>query len=333
MPFFPRSRSSKDDRRRGDAGDAGRTISFEVESLEFVQAGDEVGLMRVAGHWFAPVHSALQDILMLVARGTETLSLTPLPDLNGVAPVASPAGELWRGAFTMPVEVAEDRRAELMLRAGEDVRVALPRVDEWARMQAERAEAEALEAQAEVFEAEAAALEAAEEPSLVDSLMARLQDVARMDDEPTEQPAPEPYAAPVAAVDSEPDLDDDVESHADLVRSELEAELELLRVQVQDARTELELERHRRKALDEEIRMRLAVEDDLRNAIAMQEAELASAAVEASQRARRDERRRDLPVEPPSGDHPEHPRSRPADEEFLARLERARRLSETASPQ
>jgi hypothetical protein len=137
----------------------------------------------------------------------------------------------------------------------------------------------------------------------------------------------------VAAVDSEPDLDDDVESHADLVRSELEAELELLRVQVQDARTELELERHRRKALDEEIRMRLAVEDDLRNAIAMQEAELASAAVEASQRARRDERRRDLPVEPPGGDHPEQPRSRPADEEFLARLERARRLSETASPQ
>lgn len=331
MPFFPRSRSNSDDRRRGEDGDAGRAASFEVESLEFVQASDELGLMRLAGRWYAPVDAALQDIMLVVTRGTETLSLAPLPDLKGVAPVASPAGEPWRGAFKMPVEAAEDRRAELMLRAGDEVRVQLPRVDEWARMQAEAEAAAAEEAEhGDAEQAEPAG--SAGEPTLLDTLMARLQEVARMDEEPAVEEARQPDVEPAPLLDAQPEptaATADPQPQVDPAHSELRTELARLRAEVQQARDELQAERQRRQALDEEIRMRLAVEDDLRSAIAMREAELAAAAAEAMQRARRDERRRDLTTEPAAREHPEHPRSRPADEEFLTRLELARSLSQT----
>src|SRR3712207_2321885 len=105
MPFFPRSR--KDGRRRRE-DDGVDVVAFEVDTLEFVQASDEVGLLRVGGCWTAPASRALGDILLSVDRGEDVIELSPLPDLNGVAPVASPSGEEWRGAFTIAVELIED---------------------------------------------------------------------------------------------------------------------------------------------------------------------------------------------------------------------------------
>ena len=118
MPLFPRSRKSGSGRRREDDGDY--AVVFELDSLDFVQASDELGLLRVGGRWIAPASRALGDMTLTVRRDTEVLELAPLPDMNGAAPVASPAGEEWRGAFTMAVEVAEDPRSEFALAAGGD---------------------------------------------------------------------------------------------------------------------------------------------------------------------------------------------------------------------
>ena len=261
MPFFPRPRSEPDTRRREDDG-AG-AIGFELDALEFVPADDDLGLLRVGGHWVAPVSRALPDIVLAVTRDSETLELTPLPDINGVGPVASPDGEEWRGAFMMAAELADDPRVELVLVAGEDARVELPRPGEL--------------------------------------------------EEPDAEEPPAPDEAPEPVLEAE----------------DLRSELELLQRQLLEAQTALEHERRRLEALDQELGSRRSMEDDLRNAIAMQEAELASVAQNASQDARRAERRREGVPAADGADQPK--RSRGADDEFLARLERARRAGEAVS--
>jgi hypothetical protein len=307
MPFFPRSRRSGRGRRRED--DGVHAVTFELENLEFVQASDELGLLRVGGRWFAPVSRALGDMMLTVRRDTEILELAPLPDMNGVGPVASPAGEVWRGAFTMTVEAAEDPRTEFALAAGGDGEVALPRPGEWDEAQVDEAGHEIED-------------ESDSESPVVAELVAKLEDVARLDVHP-EPPSAEPQPAPEPEPFLEPEL-----PHAEI--AELRAELDVRRMQLATAQAELDAERRRREALEQELRARTSVEEDLRNAMAMREAEMASAAAQASQLARQAERRRDLVPAPDNGDHPERPRSRPADDEFLARLDRARRASEAA---
>jgi hypothetical protein len=293
MPFFPRSRKSG--RRRED--DGVHAVTFELDSLEFVQASDELGLLRVGGQWVAPVSRALGGMMLTVDRGDETLALMPLPDMNGVAPVASPAGEEWRGAFTIAVDVAEDPRSEFVLLAGDDAAVELPRPGEWDESQRDEPDPEA-------------------ESPVVAELVAKLEDVARPDAEPLDELEPAPVPEPEV-------------SHVEL--AELRAQLDVQRAELAAAQAELDAERRRADALEQELRTRTSVEEDLRNAIAMQEAEMASAVTQASQRARQAERRRDLAPAEDHGGHPERPRSQPADEEFIARLDRARRASEAAA--
>src|SRR5438552_4104341 len=175
MPFFPRSRSRKHRSRRHE-DDGVRAVSFELESLEFVAASDEVGLLRVAGRWVAPADRALSDIVLVLTRDSETLEIPPLPDLEGAAPVASHYGEAWRGAFTLAVEMIEDPRCELVLVAGKDARAPLPRPGEEAEPEPE------IEAEAE-----------AEPPSpVMADLVSQLEEIARIDDEAREsEPEPE----------------------------------------------------------------------------------------------------------------------------------------------
>jgi hypothetical protein len=286
MAIFKRSR--KGGRRREDDGvDA---IAFELETVEFVQASAELGLLRVVGRWVAPVNVPLGEIVLNASRGTETLELQRLPDLSGVAPLASPRGEEWRGAFTVPVDVALDPRLELVLVAGEDAAIDLPRPGE----------------------AQAPEPEHEDSPAVAE-LVAQLDEVARLDGAGAraEEELPEP--APVEPLATE-ELDD------------LRAELALRSAELEQVRAELVAERQRREALEQELSDRDSVEDDLRNAMAMQEAQLASAVAEASQRVRQEQRRR----APVTGERAVERGAQPADEDFLSRLERARRASESA---
>ncbi|HKP92006.1 MAG TPA: hypothetical protein VJT75_18705 [Thermoleophilaceae bacterium] len=298
MAIFNRSR--KGGRRREDEGV--EAIAFELEVVEFVQASDELGLLRVVGRWLAPVDVPLGDIVLNASRGSETLELQRLPDLGGVAPLASPQGVEWKGAFTVPVDVALDPRLELVLVAGEDAAVALPRPGETVEPEPEPSPEPELH----------------EESPIVADLVARLDQVAHLEDEEPADADEETHRWPA---DAAPDpgaqeLDD------------LRAELALRTSELEEVRAELTSERHRREVLEQELRDRDSVEDDLRNAMAMQEAQLASAVAEASQRVRQEQRRRDLT--PANGAGVENRGTQPADEAFLTRLERARRASETA---
>jgi hypothetical protein len=313
MPFFPGSRKSGRGRRRED--DGLRAVTFEIDNLEFVQASDDIGLLRVGGRWVAPASQALDDIHLRVRRDTELLEIGPLPDMNGASPVASPSGEDWRGAFTMTVELAGDPRTELALVAGEDADVALPRPAEW--------------------EAAQRALEAARQDEVDED---EPDDFYYEDDEREPEPEPElePLELETISFGPPPVPEPDVEPEAvqpirDPKLTELRAELELSRMQLEETQAELESERRRRLALEHELGSKASVEEDLRNAMAMQEAELSSAVAQASQRVRQAERRRDL-GSPPSGDQVLQSRARPLDDELLARLERARRASEAAAP-
>jgi hypothetical protein len=282
-------------RRRDDEGV--EALSFELESVEFVQASDDLGLLRVIGRWVAPFDRPLGEIVLNAARGTETLELQRLPDLGGVAPLASPDGEEWRGAFTVPVDVALDPRLELVLVAGEDAAIDLPRPGE----------------------AGAGDPDAEPESAVVADLVAQLDEVARQEDE---RLAEEPFGDLPVAGEPGADLAALAQELADV-----RAELDLRNAELEGARAELAAETHRREALEHELRDRDSVEDDLRNAMAMQEAQLASAVAEASQRVRQEQRRRDLTPAP--GERAEHG-AHPADEAFLTRLERARRAAEVA---
>jgi hypothetical protein len=290
MAFFHRSR--KGGRRREDDGVS--AVGFELTTLEFVQASDELGLLRIGGRWMAPCNRVLDRVVLTVRRDSETIEIDPLPDMNAASPLASPAGEEWRAAFTMSVEVAEDPRSELALVSGDEARIALPRPGE------------AIEEEPEAVS------------PVVAELMEKLQEVALLEDEDRAleldaMPPPEPEP-----VQEDPQV------------AALQGEVEMLRIRLEQVTRELALERERRRTVEADLRGRAAVESDLRNAIATQEAELASALAQATQRERQAERRRDVIVPAENGDRPEPGRSNGADEDFLARLERARRASETA---
>jgi hypothetical protein len=373
MALFSRSsRFGRHSRRRREDGDDVRSLTFEIDGYEYIQASDEMGLLRIAGRWLSPADRALGDIALVVDRDGETSELLPLPDLHSVAPVASPVGEPWRAAFTIAVELLEDRRSELGLAVPDEPRIALPRPDEWADAQAEREAAERAEREAAEraeleaaeFEAEALAEEEALELALEDEafevapeestsevmaeLMAQLEEVAQLEEEMRVErlAAAEAEAAeePEAAIEPE-----QLEQHIELLRSELveltrsdekldrarrelataREELAQSRAEAEQLRSELQSERRRREQFEAELGSLRTVEGDLRNAVAMQEAELASAVEQEAQRARQAERRRSV-AGPSSGSGDSgDARPKPADEDFLTRLDRARRASET----
>src|SRR5438132_6889350 len=322
MPFFARSPlrklSRKQARRRAEA-EGIRALTFELEMLEFVAAGDELGLLRVAGRWTAPAWRSLQDIALVIRGGEDTIELQPLPDPEGAVPLASPDGEPWRAAYTASAELIEDPDVELALIADDDeAPVAIPRPGDWEPPAAvyEDEEEDEGEAGDEPWNAELEHLTdlQIQAERLAEELEAREADEElEADEEPeADEPAdPEPVIAETVAV-ADPD------------------ELERLREELAEARSELEAERSRREALEEEMRARATVEDELRNAIAMQEAELAAAVAQAAQRARRAERQSAYAANG-GGDASDRPRAEPIDNEFLARLERARRAAEAAS--
>jgi hypothetical protein len=296
MAIFNRSR--KGGRRREDEGV--EAIGFELDAVEFVQASNDLGLLRVVGRWVAPVDLPLGEIVLNASRGSETLELQRLPDLGGVAPLASPQGEEWRGAFTVPVDVALDPRLELVLVAGEDAAIDLPRPGEAVSSEQE-----------------------GEESPLVADLVAQLDEVARLEED-------ERQAALADDIDDEPAAADAPDAAGVEELEGLRAELELRTADLDRVQAELRSERQRREALEQELNGRDSVEDDLRNAMAMQEAQLASAVAEASQRVRQEQRRRDHTPATAAGSRAERHGTVPADEAFLTRLERARRASEAA---
>jgi hypothetical protein len=376
------SRFGRRSRRRREDGDGLRSLAFEIDGYEYIQASDELGLLRIAGRWLSPADRALGDIALVVDRDGETSEFSPLPDLHSVAPVASPAGEPWRAAFTVSVELLEDRRSELGLAVPDEPRIALPRPDEWADVQAEREAAERAEREAaeraELEEAEALAeqeafeeeaFEAAPEEStseVMAELMAQLEEVAELEEEMRAErlakaaeeddftleaeeheldPAPEVQApAPVSA-----ERQAQLEEHIELLRSELveltrsddklervrqelataREQLAQSRAEAEQLRSELESERRRREQFESELGSLRTVEGDLRNAVAMQEAELASAVEQEAQRARQAERRRSVSAPSAGNGDSAEARPKPADEDFLTRLDRARRASET----
>src|SRR5438132_6553613 len=317
MPFFARSPlrklSRKQARRRAEA-DGIRALAFELEMLEFVAAGDDLGLLRVAGRWTAPAWRSLQDIALVIRRGEDTLELQPLPDPEGAVPLASPDGEPWRAAYTASAELVEDPYVELALIADDDeAPVEIPRPGDWEPPAAVDEDEEEDEAEAgdEPWNAELEHLAdlQIQAERLAEELEAREGDEEPEADEPAD---PEPVVVAESVAVADPD------------------ELAHLREELAEARSELDAERSRREALEEEMRARATVEDDLRNAIAMQEAELAAAVAQATQRARRAERQSAYAANG-GGDASDRPRAEPIDNEFLARLERARRAAEAAS--
>ena len=218
MSIFNRRRAGG--RRRDD--DGVESLEFELESVEFVQASDELGLLRVTGLWVAPFDIPLGDIVLNASRGTETLELQRLPDLGGVAPLASPDGEEWRGAFTVPVDIALDPRLELVLVAGEEAAITLPRPGE------------------PLPSDEDPELEPDPDSPVVAGLVAQLDEVARLEDELAET------ALEIEPVDNSPALAQELE--------QVRAELDLRAEELEQVRAELTAETHRREALEHELR-------------------------------------------------------------------------------
>ena len=265
MPLFPRSPISRSEpRRRHDDGDELRTLSFDVESLEFVAAGEELGLLRLAGRWTAPIDRVLADVVLVASAAGESREIAPLPDVNGSLPVATPDGEAWRGAFSLSTALALDEAAEFRLRAGENETIRLPRPGE-------------------------------------------------LPEVPLVGPAPVPVEA---------------NGHAGPEHDPADDELSRVSEDLARVRTALEVERRRYAALEEEIQTHASLEKDLRNAMAMQEAELAAAA-QASERQRRAEAQRERATSP---DVPAPPETagRRLDPDLLERISRARRAAEAA---
>ena len=324
MPFFARSPlrklSRKQARRRTEA-DGIRALTFELEMLEFVAAGDDLGLLRVAGRWTAPAWRSLQDIALVIRGGEDTIELQPLPDPEGAVPLASPDGEPWRAAYTASAELIEDPDVELALIADDDeAPVAIPRPGDWeppAAVYEDEEEEDEGEAGDEPWNAE---LENLADLQIQAERLAEELEAREADEEP------EP--------DKEPEIDEPADPEPVVVAESVAVadpeELAHLREELAEARSELDAERSRREALEEEMRARATVEDDLRNAIAMQEAELAAAVAQATQRARRAERQSAYAANG-GGDASDRPRVEPIDNEFLARLERAHRAAEAAS--
>ena len=114
---------------------------------------------------------------------------------------------------------------------------------------------------------------------------------------------------PPASVQPEPD---------DAEAARLQAELTRLR-------TQLEVERRRHVALEEEIRTHAM--NGLRDRMATQDAGRAAELAQAAQRAKRAERQRDRAMSPELRDVP----GRPVDPDLVARLDRARRAADAAA--
>ncbi|MBV9213864.1 MAG: hypothetical protein JOZ25_09495, partial [Actinobacteria bacterium] len=128
MPFFSRPPITRSKpRRRREDGDALPTLSFDVESVEFVPAGEEIGLLRLAGRWVAPAERVLHEVSLVAADGGELTHVQPLPDPSGSVPTAAPDGRAWRAAFSMNTAVALGESSAFMLRVGAEESVRLPR--------------------------------------------------------------------------------------------------------------------------------------------------------------------------------------------------------------
>jgi hypothetical protein len=125
--FSSSDRPDRPNRRRDDS-DGSLPLLFEVESFEFVPAGDGVGLLRLTGAWSAdPERLVAMPIEVEIERDGEAVRLPVLPDPSAPLAVAVPAGEPWRGAFMTETELAEDPRADFALAAGGQVVAGLPR--------------------------------------------------------------------------------------------------------------------------------------------------------------------------------------------------------------
>ena len=110
--------------------------------------------------------------------------------------------------------------------------------------------------------------------------------------------------APEDGLDADSGTDDDLAS----IRAELES-----------VRAELDLERRRRDTIEEELRVQTSLERQLRDVLAGREAELAAAESPVVRRARDAERREAEGLGSPE-----------VEGDFFARLEHAKRLSETS---
>jgi hypothetical protein len=238
-------------------------LSFEVESFEFISAGEEMGLLRVAGRWVAPLDRDLHGVVLVATQNGTPVELNPLPDLEATSPLATPAGHPWRAAFSAGSELVESELTEFALAVHGGERVHLPRPGERA----------------------GAAGPVGPEPEVIEH-------------------------APAAAASSDSD---------ELIR---------LRSELHRVRTELEVERRRRAALEEEIQSRDSLENDLRSAKAMHEAELAAAVAQAAQTARREERQRERVAG--SEFAGAEPTQHPVHADMNERLARARRAADAA---
>ena len=90
--------------------------------------------------------------------------------------------------------------------------------------------------------------------------------------------------------------------------------------ELEEARRELDLERRRRDTIEEELRVQTSIERQLRDVLAGREAELAATETHVVRRAHAAERRREAAERDP----------RELEGDFFARLEHAKRLSETS---
>ncbi len=131
MTLFPRSPISRSEprRRRNDGGEVS-TLSFDVTSLEFVPAGEELGLLRLSGRWTAPDVCVLHDVVLVAAAGADETEIAPLPDPSGSLPTATPDGESWRAAFSIRTALAVGDSTEFALRVDGHETIRLPRPGE-----------------------------------------------------------------------------------------------------------------------------------------------------------------------------------------------------------
>jgi hypothetical protein len=102
-------------------------VSFDVEAFEQVAAGSGMALLRVVGRWRADDATALGPPTLIVDDGRDAHRLDALT-APGAAPLAAGpgGGTPWRGAFSAPSALLEQRRIAFALDAGGAV-VDLPR--------------------------------------------------------------------------------------------------------------------------------------------------------------------------------------------------------------
>jgi hypothetical protein len=92
--------------------------AFEVEEFEYVDAGPDLALVRLSGHWRSGETG--DDVGLVAWLGGERIPLSPLP-----APPASD-GESWRAAFSAPPSLLSDPAAAFELEPPRGPAVTLP---------------------------------------------------------------------------------------------------------------------------------------------------------------------------------------------------------------